>query len=160
MNSEYPQRRKPLKVFSADRIQRKSVVSSTFVEFITICRGKFKVGNGPVRLVLEEDGTEVDGDYWETLPSNSTLLLLTEKGRPQESEFVDQYESASCSSEKIPLKDEPSFPEKRKLCEDHSEVPEKRNRSDDETRNDQTIKDFSGRLSTRVSCGKDDLLML
>lgn len=42
-------------------------------------RGKFKVGDQPVRIVLDEDGTEVDGDYWETLPPNSKLILLTGK---------------------------------------------------------------------------------
>ena len=43
-------------------------------------RGKEKLGytaNTEVYAVLEEDGTEVDeDDYFQTLPNNTTLMLL------------------------------------------------------------------------------------
>ncbi|XP_041378124.1 DNA fragmentation factor subunit alpha-like [Gigantopelta aegis] len=81
---------RPFKVWSSDRNNKKSVTASSLEELVK--KGKLKLGlpdTENVRLVLDEDGTEVDEeDYFTFLPHNSTLLMLrpSEKWRPQGSE--------------------------------------------------------------------------
>ena len=70
--------RKPYKALDRTRSLKKGVMATSLEEFIR--RGKEKLGytnNSEVYAVLEEDGTEVDeDDYFQTLPNNTTLMLL------------------------------------------------------------------------------------
>jgi len=70
--------RKPYKVMDRTRSVKKGVMAASLEEFVG--RGKEKLGystNTEVYAVLEEDGTEVDeDDYFQTLPNNTTLMLL------------------------------------------------------------------------------------
>lgn len=70
--------RQPYKVLDRTRSVKKGVMAANLQEFVD--RGKDKLGydgNIDVYAVLEEDGTEVDeDDYFQTLPSNTTLMLL------------------------------------------------------------------------------------
>ncbi|GFR81156.1 DNAation factor subunit alpha [Elysia marginata] len=72
---------RPFKVWSCDRAVKKSLTAASLRDFIE--KGCLKLGmkntTGAVRIVLEEDGTEVDDeDYFSFLPQNSTLMLLKE----------------------------------------------------------------------------------
>ena len=70
--------RKPYKVLDRTRSIKKGVMAANLEELVG--RGKEKLGytaNTEVYAVLEEDGTEVDeDDYFQTLPNNTTLMLL------------------------------------------------------------------------------------
>ena len=69
---------KPVRVWSQDRKRRHGVVASSFDEAIQ--NGASKLGlpdPTTVTLVLEEDGTAVDEDYWETIPPETKLILLS-----------------------------------------------------------------------------------
>eukprot|EP00090_Calanus_glacialis_P047076 TRINITY_DN9547_c0_g1_i1.p1 TRINITY_DN9547_c0_g1~~TRINITY_DN9547_c0_g1_i1.p1 ORF type:complete len:211 (-),score=97.42 TRINITY_DN9547_c0_g1_i1:453-1085(-) len=70
--------RKPYKVLDRTRSVKKGVMAANLEELLG--RGKEKLGystNTEVYAVLEEDGTEVDeDDYFQTLPNNTTLMLL------------------------------------------------------------------------------------
>lgn len=69
---------KPVRVWSQDRKRRHGVVASSFDEAVQ--KGAVKLGlpdPAAVTLVLEEDGTVVDEDYWETIPADTKLILLS-----------------------------------------------------------------------------------
>lgn len=69
---------KPVRVWSQDRKRRYGVVASSFDEAVQ--KGAAKLGlpdPTTVTLVLEEDGTAVDEDYWETIPADTRLILLS-----------------------------------------------------------------------------------
>ncbi|XP_050738259.1 DNA fragmentation factor subunit alpha-like [Eriocheir sinensis] len=69
---------KPVRVWSQDRKRRHGVVASSFDEAMQ--KGAAKLGlpdPTSVTLVLEEDGTVVDEDYWETIPAETKLILLS-----------------------------------------------------------------------------------
>ncbi|MPC22527.1 Cell death activator CIDE-A [Portunus trituberculatus] len=69
---------KPVRVWSQDRKRRYGVVASNFDEAVQ--KGAVKLGlpdPTTVTLVLEEDGTAVDEDYWETIPPDTKLILLS-----------------------------------------------------------------------------------
>ncbi|XP_066998789.1 DNA fragmentation factor subunit alpha isoform X2 [Anabrus simplex] len=68
----------PFKVVDLARETRKGVVASSLHEFIIRARGKLHIPESiPVKVVLEQDGTEVDDDeYFSTVEKNTTLMLL------------------------------------------------------------------------------------
>ncbi|XP_049781070.1 DNA fragmentation factor subunit alpha-like isoform X2 [Schistocerca cancellata] len=68
----------PLKVVDLARECKKGVVASTLQELISRARGKLGVpDNVPVKIVLEQDGTEVDDDeYFSTVEKNTVVMLL------------------------------------------------------------------------------------
>lgn len=69
---------KPVRVWSQDRKRRHGVVAGSFEEAVQ--KGSIKLGlpdPTAVTLVLEEDGTVVDEDYWETIPADTKLILLS-----------------------------------------------------------------------------------
>ncbi|CAG5116310.1 unnamed protein product [Candidula unifasciata] len=69
---------RPCKVWNFDRSVKKSVTASTLQELIE--KGCSKLALNPtsrLRVVLEEDGTEVDEEeYFSLLPMNTTFLFL------------------------------------------------------------------------------------
>ncbi|XP_060066685.1 DNA fragmentation factor subunit alpha-like [Ylistrum balloti] len=70
---------RPFRIWSYDRSVKKGIIASSLHELVQ--KGREKVGILPeetVRVVLEEDGTEIDDDdYFLFLPHNTTLMLLT-----------------------------------------------------------------------------------
>lgn len=74
---------RPFRIWSSDRSVKKGVIASSLNELVQ--KGREKVGISPgetVRVVLEEDGTEIDDDdYFLFLPHNTTLMLLTRDQR-------------------------------------------------------------------------------
>nr|CAD7396395.1 unnamed protein product [Timema cristinae] len=68
----------PLKVMDFTREHRKGVVASSLQEFIDRARKKLGIPPTiPVRIVLEQDGTEVDDDeYFSTMDKNTSLMIL------------------------------------------------------------------------------------
>lgn len=68
----------PLKVVDLARECKKGVVASTLQDLICRARGKLGVpDNIPVKIVLEQDGTEVDDDeYFSTVEKNTVVMLL------------------------------------------------------------------------------------
>lgn len=77
--------KKPVRVWSQDRRKRHGVVAGSYDEAIQ--KGAAKLGlpdPTEVTIVLEEDGTVVDDDYWETIAPDTKLVLLAagEKWRP------------------------------------------------------------------------------
>ncbi|XP_071545535.1 DNA fragmentation factor subunit alpha-like isoform X2 [Panulirus ornatus] len=70
--------KKPVRVWSQDRKRRHGVVASSLNEAVE--KGAAKLGLPDpcaITVVLEEDGTVVDDDYWETLASDTKLILLS-----------------------------------------------------------------------------------
>lgn len=70
---------KPVRVWSQDRKRRHGVVATSLDDVVK--KGSAKLGlpePGAVTVVLEEDGTVVDDDYWETVASDTRLILLSE----------------------------------------------------------------------------------
>lgn len=77
--------KKPVRVWSQDRRKRHGVVAGSYDEAIQ--KGAAKLGlpdPTEVTIVLEEDGTVVDDDYWETIAPDTKVVLLAkgEKWRP------------------------------------------------------------------------------
>ncbi|BFZ08755.1 hypothetical protein BsWGS_11794 [Bradybaena similaris] len=74
---------RPWKVWSVDRELKKSVAACNLQELIE--KGCCKLGLSPTpqpRVVLEEDGTEVDEDeYLSLLPTNTAFMFLQNKQR-------------------------------------------------------------------------------
>jgi len=70
--------RKPYKVLDRTRTFKKGVMASSLDEFILSSRRKLSYPlEKQLVVVLEEDGTEVDeDDYFQTLETNTTLMLL------------------------------------------------------------------------------------
>lgn len=78
---------RPFKIWNLDRTIKKGVVASSLQDLIE--KGKDKLGlqsTEDLRVVLADDGTEVDDeDYFVFLPHNSTLMILhkTQTWRPE-----------------------------------------------------------------------------
>ncbi|GFO42407.1 cell death activator cide-3-like, partial [Plakobranchus ocellatus] len=71
-----PKPTRPFKVWNFDRTVKKSVMAISFEDFIKKGCSKLGLTERP-RIVLEEDGTEVDDDdYFSFLPDDSIFLLL------------------------------------------------------------------------------------
>ncbi|XP_063225373.1 DNA fragmentation factor subunit alpha-like isoform X2 [Bacillus rossius redtenbacheri] len=68
----------PLKVVDLMRENRKGIVASSLNEFIDRARKKLGLPKEAlVRVVLEQDGTEVDDDeYFSTMEKNTSLMVL------------------------------------------------------------------------------------
>ncbi|XP_064599201.1 DNA fragmentation factor subunit alpha-like [Liolophura sinensis] len=87
---------KPYKVWNKDRSLKKALTAHSLEEVIS--KGKTKLGlrsEAPVKLVLNEDGTEIDEeDYFTFLPNNTTFLLMSpdDKWRPEGCEEVSTDE--------------------------------------------------------------------
>ncbi|XP_059145091.1 DNA fragmentation factor subunit alpha-like [Physella acuta] len=82
---------KPFKIWSSDRETRKSITAATLNELIS--RGCQKLGleSSKLKVVLEQDGTEVDEeDYFAFLQPNTVLMFLVdgEKWRPCDKQIV------------------------------------------------------------------------
>ncbi|KAK8748390.1 hypothetical protein OTU49_016118 [Cherax quadricarinatus] len=70
--------KKPIRVWSQDRKRRHGVVAETFDEVIEKGAAKLELPDPcTVTVVLEEDGTVVDDDYWETIAPDTKLILLS-----------------------------------------------------------------------------------
>ncbi|OPL22014.1 DNA fragmentation factor, 45 kD, alpha subunit [Mytilus galloprovincialis] len=69
---------RPFKIWNQDRSVKKGIVASSLQELVQ--KGKDKLGitsTDGLRVVIAEDGTEVDDeDYFVFLPHNSTLMIL------------------------------------------------------------------------------------
>ncbi|CAG2055616.1 unnamed protein product [Timema podura] len=78
MDEIHPLQGLPLKVMDFTREHRKGVVASSLQEFIDRARKKLGIPPTiPVRIVLEQDGTEVDDDeYFSTMDKNTSLMIL------------------------------------------------------------------------------------
>ncbi|KAJ9591877.1 hypothetical protein L9F63_001600, partial [Diploptera punctata] len=68
----------PFKVVDLTREKRKGVVAGTLQDLISRARDKMGLSKDiPVKIVLEQDGTEVDDDeYFSTMERNTTLMIL------------------------------------------------------------------------------------
>ncbi|KDR23385.1 DNA fragmentation factor subunit alpha-like isoform X1 [Zootermopsis nevadensis] len=68
----------PFKVVDLTREKRKGVVAATLQDLIIRARNKMDLPRDiPVKIVLEQDGTEVDDDeYFSTMERNTTLMIL------------------------------------------------------------------------------------
>ncbi|GLG93424.1 Uncharacterized protein GBIM_00839 [Gryllus bimaculatus] len=73
----------PFKVVDLTREHRKGVVASNLQELIVRAREKLGIPETlPVKVVLEQDGTEVDDDeYFSTMERNTMLMLLVNDER-------------------------------------------------------------------------------
>lgn len=95
--------RKPYKLMDRTRTIKKGVTASCLEELIGL--GRQKLGYKPkqdVYLVLEEDGTEIDeNDYFQTLPENTTLMLLFTEDRWSPFATIDQTDSAAASRNRL-----------------------------------------------------------
>lgn len=68
----------PFKVVDLTREKRKGIVASTLQDLIIRARDKMDLPTDvPVKIVLEQDGTEVDDDeYFSTMEKNTILMIL------------------------------------------------------------------------------------
>ncbi|XP_050536991.1 DNA fragmentation factor subunit alpha-like [Daktulosphaira vitifoliae] len=67
---------KPYKIIDSRREHKIGVVANSLSELIIKAQQKLKI-NGPVKVVLEIDGTEIDeNDYFETLEDNTLFMIL------------------------------------------------------------------------------------
>ena len=70
--------RRPFKVLDETKLERKCVMAANLEELMT--RGQEKLGYSSsidLKVVLEEDGTEIDDEeYFGTLPNNTAFILL------------------------------------------------------------------------------------
>jgi len=98
-----PVTRKPYKLMDRTRTIKKGVTASSLDELLGLARQK--LGYKPkqdVYLVLEEDGTEIDeNDYFQTLPENTTLMLLFTEDRWSPFATIDQTDSAAASRNRL-----------------------------------------------------------
>ncbi|CAH0555985.1 unnamed protein product [Brassicogethes aeneus] len=78
MAREESRGKRPFKLWDGRRSVRKGLVVGTLEELLQRGRDKLGLPNAEsVRVVLENDGTQVDdADYFRTLPANTVLLLL------------------------------------------------------------------------------------
>uniref|UniRef100_A0A0B7BI66 CIDE-N domain-containing protein n=2 Tax=Arion vulgaris TaxID=1028688 RepID=A0A0B7BI66_9EUPU len=89
---------RPFKIWNYDRSVKKSLTASSLQELLEKGCSKLNLNHSSalLRVVLEEDGTEVDDDdYFALVPDNSTLLILqdNEKWSPQGSGTIDETDS-------------------------------------------------------------------
>jgi len=71
--------RRPYKVLDRSRSLKKGVMAGSLAELLERAGAKlgYTVDHSQLLAVLEEDGTEVEeDDYFQTLPDNTTLMLL------------------------------------------------------------------------------------
>ncbi|ESO88849.1 hypothetical protein LOTGIDRAFT_234417 [Lottia gigantea] len=70
---------RPFKIWTHDRKLKKSVTATTLDELLEKSKKKLDLDNkDDIKVVLEEDGTEIDDeDYFSFVASNSTLMILT-----------------------------------------------------------------------------------
>jgi DNA fragmentation factor alpha subunit len=85
------------------RTIKKGVTASNLEELVRI--GRHKLGyklKQDLYLVLEEDGTEIDEeDYFQTIPENTTLMLLFTDDRWSPFATIDQTDSAAASRNRL-----------------------------------------------------------
>lgn len=95
--------RKPYKLMDRTRTIKKGVTASSLEELIRI--GRHKLGyklKQNVYLVLEEDGTEIDeDDYFQTIPENTTMMLLFTDDRWSPFATIDQTDCAAASRNRL-----------------------------------------------------------
>ncbi|CAG2193681.1 unnamed protein product [Mytilus edulis] len=85
---------KPVKVCNANRTIRKGIVCTTYEELLNLCCVKFDYKSVNT-VVLEEDGTEIDAQYFYLLQENCNLMVL----QPRESWTVnDLIGHSSCQA--------------------------------------------------------------
>lgn len=79
----------PFKVVDADRDIRMGLTANSMTELLDRVRYKFQIDpSTPIRIVLEQDGTEIDdNDYFVTLEPDTSLMVLCyqEKWTPYKS---------------------------------------------------------------------------
>ena len=79
----------PFKVVDADRDIRMGLTANSMTELLDRVRYKFQIDPAtPIRIVLEQDGTEIDdNDYFITLEPDTSLMVLChgEKWTPYKS---------------------------------------------------------------------------
>lgn len=78
--------KKPFRVWSADRAKRYGIVAENFQNLKVKSAEKLGVKSTEnIKLVLEEDGTQIDESYWEVLKDQTRLILLqpSEVWQPQ-----------------------------------------------------------------------------
>ncbi|VDI50089.1 Hypothetical predicted protein [Mytilus galloprovincialis] len=71
----------PLKIFTHDRRirKRKGVFASSFADMVNKCKEKFTIAEGNhITFVLNEDGVEIDDEFFSTLTPNTILMILNE----------------------------------------------------------------------------------
>ncbi|CAG2184822.1 unnamed protein product [Mytilus edulis] len=69
----------PLKIFTHDRRIRKGVFASSFADMVNKCKEKFTIAEGNhITFVLNEDGVEIDDEFFSTLTPNTILMILNE----------------------------------------------------------------------------------
>ena len=75
--------RRPFKVLDRLRTMKKGLMAGTLEELVRSAKEKLSYeADQEVVVVLEEDGTEVDeDDYFQTLESNTELILLHQGDR-------------------------------------------------------------------------------
>lgn len=75
---ELPINGEPFKVVDHSREHRFGIVAKDLVDLTNRACAKFNIIPGtPVRVALDQDGTEVeDEDYFSTLERNTTLMIL------------------------------------------------------------------------------------
>ncbi|XP_046670842.1 DNA fragmentation factor subunit alpha-like [Homalodisca vitripennis] len=67
----------PFKVVDCTREKRFGVVATSLQDFVIRAKEKLGLNGETVKVVLEQDGTEVDEeDYFSTLERNTSLMLL------------------------------------------------------------------------------------
>lgn len=73
-----PTRGEPYKVLDYSREQRFGIVAKDLSDLIKRACEKLKIPPGtPIKVALEQDGTEVeDEDYFSTLERNTPLMIL------------------------------------------------------------------------------------
>lgn len=75
---EQPIRGEPFKVVDHSREHRFGIVAKDLIDLTNRACAKLNIPVGtPVRVTLDQDGTEVeDEDYFSTLEKNTTLMIL------------------------------------------------------------------------------------
>ncbi|XP_063436624.1 lipid transferase CIDEB-like [Mytilus trossulus] len=73
MEHQVPKR--PFRVTDSHRRGRKGIAASSYENIMQQCADRFQF-TGPLSLFVEEDGTEIDEDFFELLPSNTLLMVI------------------------------------------------------------------------------------
>jgi len=69
-------RKKAVRVWSCDRKIRHGIVAGSWTELLSKIEDKFGYAGTPFSLVLEEDGTIVDEEFWPSVAPQQRLLTL------------------------------------------------------------------------------------
>merc|ERR1712071_363134 len=76
-NSNTVNMTKPYRITDLERKDVKGICAASLEEILLKARTCFDIGCDPIRVVLEEDGTEILGDdYFQTLDFNTKLMIL------------------------------------------------------------------------------------